>query len=138
MTLLNLSGDTLKLHHSVLFARLLILIYVAATGLIFLSSLYTSVKILLIACLLYHVYLLLQDQSRALGYHAIVYQNGCWYLHNKMQVEGPYERHKILFDSGLFFVVQFLSEGKMKRLLVFADQVQEDEKRCLCILEKIR
>ncbi len=48
-----------------------------------------------------------------------------------------FDRHYVLLECGLFFLLALTIEHQRKIIIIFFDQIADDAYRKLCILEKI-
>lgn len=135
--MLNISGGMLLLGKSRVFIRFLILINSFTMWMIYQSGFSVFIKITLAACLLFQLIRLLREQTRALPWKRLVYQNGQWFLHRQSSTEGPFDKHRILLEAGIFFLLQLSDDKKRTLLVVFFDQLDADDYRSLRLLEKI-
>jgi len=135
--LLNISGGTLRLAKSRQFIRLLIAINCFAFWMMYQSGFPVIIKAGLAAILLLQSFRLLRDQSLAIGERQLIRQNDQWLLDGKSGIEGPFDKHGVVLEAGLFFLLRLSSDDKKRLLVIFFDQVDTDDYRTLRILEKM-
>ncbi|MDF1757045.1 MAG: hypothetical protein P1U74_01930 [Legionellaceae bacterium] len=67
----------------------------------------------------------------------LAYYQKHWFLYHKNGQELEYEKVQIRLDTGLFMLISLSGINKRKNLIIFYDQICDDERRRLNIIEKI-
>jgi hypothetical protein len=136
--LLNLSHCKIYLGKSSYYAQIALLIYASALLLLFYSSCFFALKILIALILWFQLLRILNDPRPYPDYVMLTYNKTGWVLLVKNNQEIFYERARIVIDAGLFFLLE-LSEGKKRNyLVIFFDQLNDDSYRLLNITQKIK
>lgn len=60
-----------------------------------------------------------------------------WFLHLANGEKIEYEKIKIRFDAGFFMLISLRGKNYHKNLVIFYDQITNDERRRIFLLEKI-
>ncbi|WP_408606922.1 protein YgfX [Legionella lansingensis] len=112
------------------------MIYVFALMVIFSSDWILWLKLLIsVLFILFTLRLLLKPYPYP-NYSMLSYEHGKWLLHVKQGSPLKYDRVRVIINTGLFLLVQLIGENRIKLLIIFADQITNDEYRYLKIKEK--
>lgn len=65
------------------------------------------------------------------------YRQGLWYFAPHSDKQHIFSQHRIVLQAGIFFVMALSSEKSRHMLVVFFDQIQDDDFKWLMLLEKI-
>ncbi len=119
------------------YARFAVILYGFALFLLFFSSLFTILKIILSFFLLAKLAMVLTNPKPQPEFSMLSFNGAGWSLNGSDQQELIYEKAEIILDVGLFFLLA-LTEGKKRRyLVIFFDQIDKDFFRFLNIMQKI-
>ena len=71
-------------------------------------------------------------------YSMLSYKSQKWFLHDIDDQPIPFERARVVINTGLFFLLELSISSKRKFIVIFSDQIANDDCRLLNIIEKIR
>lgn len=132
--MLPLSDFSITFNKSNDFLRCILLVHMAAGGLLLLSALdslmITFFLILLGASLLY-------TKSSQPHYKKLTYHQKFWMLEYHDGHQMKVTTVDIRFDGGFFLLLLLASNNSKKRLIVFNDQLTQTQHRTLNVLSKI-
>jgi hypothetical protein len=111
--------------------------YASALLMLFYSSCFFVLKILIIFFLVAKLLQILINPRPYPDYQMLSYNKTGWCLHDQNQQELLYEKAVIVIDAGLFFLLRLTEAKKSKYLVVFFDQIDEESYRLLNIMQKI-
>ncbi len=69
--------------------------------------------------------------------HALSYHRQFWLLHGVNDQTMKYEKMQIRFDTGFFLLMVLYGINRRRHVVIFRDQITQDECRMLHIIEKI-
>ncbi|WP_162263121.1 protein YgfX [Legionella rubrilucens] len=127
----------ITLNKSPHYLYLLVLLNTTASGLLIHSGLSWGVCLPLIIILLIVLFLGIRTPYPAGNYREFTHQGGTWHLLSPQSTQ-TFARHRLLLHTGLFMLVKFLSEDRQKVLVIFCDQLGQDDYRHLKLIEKVK
>lgn len=135
--MLNLSTCTIRFAKSGDYLRLLLCIYSCALLAFFQSSFPLIFKMLAFIFLLLLFIQIARNPLPNLHYPLLSYRGGLWLLEDKKGQVHSFDSLRIVFDTGLFSLLEFKAEKKRKLLVIFTDQISKKEQRFLNILGRV-
>lgn len=108
-----------------------------AVILVLASGLPFSIKLAATLMLFAAVYYCIRQPSPHPQFRLLVYDGSQWILTDNQDNTVFFERHRVIFETGLFFVLELRQEKRYQLLVIFFDQMVEDQYRVLKIIEKI-
>lgn len=135
--LFNLSNVVIELKPSPSFTRFFFLIHCLTMAAILncgFSPILKSSSLFLLG--LFFIYHYKKKAYPAPGVKRLCFLCDYWLVETQNGAQ-IYENHKILLDTGLFFLLRFTGARK-QTFLIFFDQLEEDAYRWLRILEKVQ
>ncbi|WP_423202171.1 protein YgfX [Legionella rowbothamii] len=127
----HLSEINIKLGPSEIYFRLVVVISLLTTGLIFYSALYLAVKLILLGFLLAVLRFDWLNKKPRNGIKEIRFRTSKWILvfnNNKSQ---DYQEAQVLLHNVLFQLIQFTHLTQKKYVILFIDQISESQFRQL-------
>ena len=118
--------------------RLSIIIGTFITYRVFCSGCWLGFKLFFVIIIVRQLILIYQFSNPCLPYIELSCVMNEWRLLNKNGNIERFDSHKVLFNSGLFFLLELRSDARKKRLLIFFDQLYNDEFRKIKLMEKIK
>lgn len=135
--MLNLSNCMIKLDKSADYLRLVSLIYPSAMVVLCCSSWPFLLKFIGLILLLLQ-FLCIKTAALVSGSCSLLaYINGIWLLHDGYGRQKTYTKMRVVICTGLFFLVEFSHEKQRKMVVIFSDQISNNDCRLLKIIGKI-
>lgn len=128
---------TVTLGKSKNFARLALLIYLAATWMLLTSGLLLFIKVVLCLLVIAMILLILAHPYPEPAYRALHYYQESWHLDDKRGKTATYTQHRVLLEAGVFFLLELRSTSQRKVLIIFFDQLAHEQYRMLRVLQRI-
>lgn len=75
-------------------------------------------------------------QSTILNLKQLSFFDDKWTVYDDNNRSQCYERHRIMLEVGIFFLLELSSESQRKTVVVFFDQLSSDDYRLLCLMER--
>lgn len=135
MQLLTLSKCKITLGNSRDYQRLAIVLYGLTLILLSSSALSLPLKLISLVFLLYQLHRVLAAPH--LIFSEISFNSGKWLLHNRDGQSEEFEKHRIVLEAGIFFLIEFIKGNQRKSFVLFFDQLQTNDYRLLRLIEKI-
>ncbi|CDZ78258.1 hypothetical protein BN59_02568 [Legionella massiliensis] len=136
--MLNLLQQRIVLGKSRFYMKLSLLISASALILLYYSSCWLPLKILLGFILVFQLIRIYKNPIPYPEYSGISYGADGWTIHTQNEQELFYERGRVIIDTGLFILLELSLGQKRKRIVLFLDQISNDFYRSLKIKEKIQ
>jgi hypothetical protein len=136
--LLSLSRCIIKLSKSTSYSRLAFILSFFSAYLVINCQFWWLIKISLLGYLGFkfiYIYLNPFPYSDLIQFAFIKDE---WILSYSVKPQLNYQKHRIVLDCGLFFLLEFSNETKRKIMVIFFDQLSPDDYRALCLIEKLR
>ncbi|WP_419418709.1 protein YgfX [Legionella sp. D16C41] len=133
----NLSRCIIELNKSTIYLRLSVIVYSFSAYMVLNSQLWWFIKSSLV---FYLIITLISIYANPIPYSYVIklfFSNNEWFLNNQFSDEIRYQKHKIILDCGLFFLLKLISYEKNKVLIIFSDQLTNNDYRALKLIEKI-
>lgn len=134
--MLNLSNGTITLSESNYFTRLAMLVHISALYILGCSAFLLSVKLILALFLFITLCKIIRDPSHSIAFKQLDFQSGKWFLYDKNGTQCIYERHRIVIEAGIFFLLELSNADEKITKTVFFDQLSATDYRTLKLLEK--
>ncbi|MBA2656881.1 MAG: hypothetical protein H0U70_07825 [Tatlockia sp.] len=135
--MLNLLDLKIPLGKSSYYARFAILIYASSVLLLVNSACYLVLKVLITVFLLVKLHRILSNPIPYHEYSMLRYSKKGWILERHDAAKLYFEKTEMVIDTGLFFLLRLIQVKKVKYLVVFSDQLNEENYRLLNIQQKI-
>ncbi len=71
-------------------------------------------------------------------FNQLIFVQDEWRLFDKYGAQFNYQKHRLILDCGLFFLMELSHETKHRVMVIFFDQLSLDDYRSLQLIEKIR
>ena len=136
--MLILSECNIVLEKSNNYCRLSLVIYGFTGFILGTSALFFPIKLLGICILLYQLFAIFLNPFPAPRFREIAYNAKQWILYEKNGAAHYFEKHRVVLDMGICFLLEFTQEKQRKTMVVFFDQLQPGDYRQLKLIEKIR
>lgn len=134
--MLNLSNGTITLVKSRHFIRFATFVHIYAVYILWCSALPYTGKVMMSFCLLIILALFLCNASLGIPFKKLDLQSGKWFLYDKNDAQFIYERHRIIIEVGIFFLLELSNSDEKTTKVVFFDQLYAEDYRTLKLLEK--
>lgn len=134
--MLNLSSGTIKLSKSRYFTRLAIFVHSAALYILWCSAWLLSGKLCISLILISMLCMVLLNPSCSMAFTQLDFQSGKWFLYDKNGWQFTYERHRVILEAGIFFLLELSNSEEKTTKTVFFDQFPAEDYRALKLLEK--
>lgn len=131
------SNCTITLGKSLNFARLGLMIHLAALVMLLFSGLPLVIKIALVITMLAMACSILLHPYPALGFSSLRFYQARWHLQHKQGHTERYERHRVMLEAGLFFLLELSNPDKRRVIVIFFDQLPHEQYRMLRVLQRI-
>lgn len=136
--MLNLSKCIIELNESRNYWRLTSLIYGFTTYIIINCQLNGFIKSVFLLYLLVSFSFIYRKPLPYKDLYQLFFLKDEWRLISQSGQVLNYQKHRIILNFGLFFLLELKHETKRKVLVIFSDQLSEDHYRLLHLIEKIR
>lgn len=127
--MLNLLKGTINLSNSLHYRRVIIVAYACALGVLWYSACPFFLKLLLFSLLILQPY--------TGHFTAISYASGKWQLRHSTGQQTSYRQMRIIFNLGLFILIEFREVNQSQQVVIFLDQITQEDYRWLQIMTKI-
>ena len=134
--MLNLSNGSISLVKSGSFIRLAIFVHAAAIYILWCSAFLVHVKLIVSLLLLVILRKILLDPSGSISFKQLDFQSGKWFLYDKDGRQYIYEKHCVVIEAGIFFLLELSNTAEKINKTVFFDQLSAEDYRTLKLLEK--
>lgn len=74
--------------------------------------------------------------STILNVKQLAFFNHEWTVYYHNDSPQSYEKHRIILEAGIFFLLEFSSESQRKTVVIFFDQLSPDDYRLLRLKER--
>ena len=135
--MLNTLSCKISLDRSPCYAKIALLIFLFSLVLLFNSSFIWPLKAFLAALLSLQLMATIIKPIPHPKYKLISQDKRGWLLHSINGKEMIFNKVRIIIDTGLFFLLELSTEEKSQILVIFLDQISEDNYRLLNINTKI-
>lgn len=135
--MLNLSNGTITLVKSRHFIRVALFVHIYAIYILWCSALPSIGKGMLTFCLLIILARFFCNSSLGIPFKKLDLQSGKWFLYDTNDAQYIYERHRIIIEMGIFFLIELSNSDEKKTKVVFFDQLPAEDYRTLKLLEKM-
>ncbi len=71
-----------------------------------------------------------------MAFKQLDFQSGKWFLYDKNGSQHTYEKHRVVIEAGIFFLLELSTSAEKITKTVFFDQLSADDYRTLKLLEK--
>lgn len=136
--MLILSECNIVLGKSNNYCRFSLVIYGLACFILCSSSLFFLAKLVGLCFLLYQLIKIFLNPFPDPRFREIVYKAKKWILYETNGHMQHFEKHRVILDMGICFLLEFTQQRQRKTMVVFFDQLQQDDYRQLKLIEKIR
>lgn len=133
--MLPLSDFTIKFSQSKDYIRSAFLLHLLAMVVLARSGLPLMMKFFLGSLLVFLYIHITRDQSPITSYQKLSYHPGGWILHGGKDKGIKYERVYIIFEGGVFILLQLSGINPRKTLVIFNDQMTINQYRTLKFLD---
>ncbi|KTC93722.1 MULTISPECIES: protein YgfX [Legionella] len=132
--MLNLLDCKIKLARSTDYAKLVLLIYLSSSLLLFYSACPLFLKITISLLLLAKCFRIITHPIPHPNYLMLSYKEQ-WLLLDKNQQTLSYDKARVVIDTGLFFLLELSGGARKKLIVIFLDQIDEHNYRLLNIIK---
>ncbi len=101
------------------------------------SSCPSPIKIMVSGLLFWALSHIMRDPRPQPSRLTLRYNYPIWFLQENRNPEIPYESLRILIDTDLFFLMRLWEGSKQRLLVIFHDQLSEEDHHLFRVLEKI-
>lgn len=77
------------------------------------------------------------NQSQFIPFKKLIFQSGKWLLLDKHGQDFIYEKHRVILEAGIFFLLELSNDDEQKTIVIFFDQIAADDYRSLKLIEKV-
>ena len=134
--MLTISGFRINLAESNDYVRCAILIHLLAALVVIKSSLPWAFIIPILLILLFIVLNIFVNKIPLSHKHDLYYHSGCWHLQKVEDEPVLYQQVIISFEGGIFILLRLTGLQNTRLLVVFKDQITQDQHRFLKIYER--
>ncbi|WP_058534989.1 hypothetical protein [Legionella saoudiensis] len=127
----HLSEINIKLGASEIYFRLLLVVTLLTAGLIFYSGLYLAIKLILLGFLLKALRVDWLNKKTRNGIKEIQFRTNKWILVLSNNQSQEYQHAQVLVHNVLFQLIQFTHIKQKKYVVLFIDQISENQLRQL-------
>ena len=110
--------------------------HVAAIYILWCSAFLLPVKLIVSLLLLTILCMILLDPFSSIAFKQLDFQSGKWFLYNKNGRQDIYEKHRVVIEAGIFFLLELSNSAEKITKTVFFDQLSAEDYRTLKLLEK--
>lgn len=100
------------------------------------SAFLFSVKCMVTVCLLSILVRIMRNPNQSISFKQLELQSGKWFLYDKNGVQSIYERHRVIIEAGIFFLLELSNSDVKTTKIVFFDQLVSEDYRTLKLIEK--
>ncbi len=136
--MLHLSSFTITLGKSNDYLRVVCLIHVFGLVVLFNSALPWPIMMGMLLVLITSGVHQVVSKVPVPAFSKLSYHTHYWLLHPLQGVGVRYEQMRIAFDGGLFLLLTLTNEGSHKKIVIFNDQLTDDQRRALHVIGKIK
>ena len=135
--MLHLFDVTITFSRSRDFLKCVTFAHIAASTLLLQSNIPLFISIVGIILLIFSYLHTRHIHSPQPDFISLKRQSGFWIMTDYQGKETKYDNAQIQFDGGLFFLLRLTNNEQKKTLVLFHDQITQDQHRRLQILSRI-
>lgn len=135
--MLHLSRLSIEFKKSNLYLRLALLIHSFALLVVYLSGCWLWIKLLFALILVRQWLAIKRWPCPTAEYSQLDFSMNTWSLTDRTGNRFHYDKHRVILNAGLFFLLELREEQQRKLLVIFFDQLEKEDFRRLKLIEKI-
>jgi hypothetical protein len=119
------------------YLRVASLIYCSSLVVLYYSACFFAGKIIIGTLLVLQLIRIINNPRPNPNYSMLSYNKTAWLLHDNQDQQSSYDRLRVVINTDLFVLVELSTKKHRKLIVIFSDQLTENNYRALSILDKI-